>query len=414
MLASLPSESERSFMNARSNQRGPVEAPQVSQSPARELCSQESWHKDILDICVEVSGPPTLVAIASNCLALGPSVTGIASMAALLLGVGLSCCSRKRKHLLSSIEAKLNWEEGKILGKHSLLLKLSWLLTAVLAAVLVLVVLPKRAVHLAESWVNWQNELEAAAGECKKGDATCLAERLVPVLEGRPRPVQESDVTGLASDLLAGQLMLANDNAREILNSRLSIGGSFIGTGFSEPAGQTDFSEARVSEYLVPNLSDKSSRVWLWKLDPSQVVNHKPITEHNLMEVLLKFPPVNHANFSGNWSWISSHLRPGDPYPPLVRFAPLGRTVKYSGCLGRSEATRVFMNALGEVSDKTVEDAAKDSGFIISGKLDEEGVRLFVWVYAPIAGAKVTPATWRAVLTNFPEWITAAPCAMEQ
>jgi hypothetical protein len=62
---------------------------------------------------------------------------------------------------------------------------------------------------------------------------------------------------------MAGQLMLANENARSALNDRLGIREKFLGSGRSEPVGQTNYTAASVPEYLVPNLSDKSPNVWV-------------------------------------------------------------------------------------------------------------------------------------------------------
>jgi hypothetical protein len=130
-------------------------------------------------------------------------------------------------------------------------------------------VLPDRAVKqsslLANKWLKWQKDLEGAAGQCTKAKDRdkCLAEQLSPVIDNRPRPERQSDATGLASDLMAGQLMLANENARSALNDRLGIREKFLGSGRSEPVGQTNYTAASVPEYLVPNLSDKSPNVWV-------------------------------------------------------------------------------------------------------------------------------------------------------
>jgi hypothetical protein len=295
---------------------------------------------------------------------------------------------------------------------------LPWFLTAALAVVLIFVVLPDRAVKqsslLANKWLKWQKDLEGAAGQCTKAKDRdkCLAEQLSPVIDNRPRPERQSDATGLASDLMAGQLMLANENARSALNDRLGIREKFLGSGRSEPVGQTNYTAASVPEYLVPNLSDKSPNVWVW--EPEQVQDQKPIMEQNLLEVLHTFPPantaVNHQDFEHNWSWLKDHLQPNDPRPILVRFALIPQTIPYSGCLGRPEATRVFMSNLGELAPKTVHDAAQSTGYVVPEKSDDPGLRLFIWVYAPTEEDQAVSATWGNVLANFGKWITAEPC----
>jgi hypothetical protein len=85
----------------------------------------------------------------------------------------------------------------------------------------------------------------------------------------------------------------------------------------------------------------------------------------------------------------------------------------YSGCLGRSDATRVFMSSLGDVKDKTLQEAINSSGLVLPVKADVPGMKVFVWVYAPSfeGEAKVVRATWGAVLDNFTTWIVEESCA---
>ena len=136
----------------------------------------------------------------------------------------------------------------------------------------------------------------------------------------------------------------------------------------------------------------------------------KPIMDQKLMDVLLKTRPINHPDFASNWSWINDRLSRTDSRPVLIRFGAWDpRKHKYSGCLGRSDATRVFMTSLGEIKDKTLADASKGSGYIVPEKYDAPGIKLFVWIYAPEDGQAVV-ATWGNVLANFEEWVTAEPC----
>jgi len=357
----------------------------------------------LLEFCRAIVGLPTLVTLVLSVFTANTKIVATGTLAA--LGVALALFFFPRLRFLS-----------KPFEKHTFFSTLPWLFTAVLAVVLVLVIVPSRAKKqnnlLANSWLNWQKELEKSASRCGKGDAQCLAKALSPVIETRPKPFHETDATGLASDLLAGQLMLANDNARDLLNKRLSIGEKFVGSGFSEPVGQINYTAARVPEYLVPNLNDQSSYVWVWQLDREQVLAQKPIMDNKLLDVLLKVPPTNHADFARNWPWASQHQSSYDPRPLLVRFALFDPSkIKYSGCLGRADATRVFMTSLGDVSEKTVQDAAQSSGYTVPPKADAPGLKLFIWVYAPTGEGQATPATWGNVLGNFGTWVTAEPCA---
>jgi len=110
---------------------------------------------------------------------------------------------------------------------------------------------------LTRAWVNWQINLEKAAGQCSeitaRVDATrdaekkakdqsgreksrkdevtaekardaCLGDKLKPALGSNQRPGG-----GVPSELMAGQLMLANQNTNEALWDRLSIDDRFLG-----------------------------------------------------------------------------------------------------------------------------------------------------------------------------------------
>jgi len=364
-----------------------------------QLQPKSDWHRKILDACVVLAGPPALITVTASFFTDNQRIVEVCTAIGLLIAIGLMFFPR-------------------LLRKNSIMVALPWLVTAVLAIILVLVVSPNRARKqdrlLASSWLSYQKDLEKAAALCKKvGDAKCLAEKLRPVLEQRPQPPRGSEIPSLASDLLAGQLMLANDNIRGVLSTRIGVGDRFLGSGFAEPVQSTDSTAARVSEYFVPNLSDSAPLVWLWKLDPYKSLGGKLIADRKLKEVLLNIQPNNHADFAENWKkWIEKdHLGPDDPHPALVRFALLDLTKKkYSGCLGRPDATRVFMMNLGEVAEKTVADAATSSGFAVPARSDESGVKLFVWVYAPTGTGVVYHATWNNVLTKFSDWVTADDC----
>ncbi|MGA8762941.1 MAG: hypothetical protein WB562_08765, partial [Candidatus Sulfotelmatobacter sp.] len=289
------------------------------------------------------------------------------------------------------------------------------LLSAVLALIFVLFVGPYRAQKqsnlLALSWLDWEQNLEQSTEKCSEGDAPCLATALVPVIDRRPRPVEDSYLTRQASDVLAGELMMANYKASSLLSSRLSISKQFVGSGFSQPIGQSDPAAARIAEYLVPNLSvsDKSRHVWFWELDEEEIVDKKRIVDQKLLSVLQKKNTANHRDFKNDLTWVSQHMQSNDPRPVLVRFARLDPQ-KESGCLGRTKATRVFMSNLGELAAQTVDDATRNSGYVTPVKDDDPNLKLLVWIYAPEEETQAVRATWGNVLANFGTWVTDKPC----
>jgi hypothetical protein len=221
--------------------------------------------------------------------------------------------------------------------------------------------------------------------------------------------------------MIAGQVLLANQTVRAVLQKRLSVDERFIGAGNSEPVQHTNAAAAMVPEYLVPNVLNSNSSVWVWELNLAVPLNGRLLVDQKLVDVLLTVPPQPHNDgqtFATNWTaWIEKDHLGSDDTPALVRFATLDPTnlnhdskkqPPPSGCLGKSDATRVFMNKLVFVKDETLGTASKDSGFTV--RRDDPTARLYVWVYVPTQAGEVTRATWDNVLANFTTWITEDAC----
>jgi hypothetical protein len=389
------------------------------------MAGETQWCFEVLEFFRSIVALPALVSALTLIYTDNKIILALATGVALAIALGLRLLGRLRPKAVGT---------PKLDARHILSTTLPWLLTAALVFVLVFVIVPVRARKqgnlLAKSWLQWQQRLEDSAGKCSKirqclkneqcrqdakkldnlliDDSSCLAQNLGPVLRDRPRPIHETDVTGLASDLLAGQLMLANENAREILKDRLGVGERFIGGGFAEPNRQT-FTAARVPEFFVPNLADNLPGVWVWKLDREPTLDSPSIKDSKLLGVLLKFRPANHNDFSANRGSLKQRLSDNDPRRVLVRFALL-KEANYSGCLGRRDATRVFTIALGDVAEKTVEEAAQDSGYTVPQNSENPGLKLFIWVYAPLEAEQSVRATWGNVLDHFGSWITDESC----
>jgi hypothetical protein len=377
--------------------------------------SKHKWYLELLETFRALAGLPVLVSLILEAFTPDTRIIGIGAIVAVIIALTL--------RFFPGLRLMLKPRSG-----HALWTALPWFSTALLATLLVFKILPDRANEqkdfLANSWLTWQTNLANASGGCAKAKekedkandhtqrieteralALCLANALAPVLYKEPRPT---------SDLVAGQLMMADDNARSVLGQRLSVGDKFLGSGFSLPWGQNDPAVARVPEYFVPNLRDDSDHVWVWKLGHSKVEGQKPIMDRKLLEVLQTFDPSNHPDFKTNWNWLKQHIQPNDALPVLVRFALMNpQEVHYSGCLGRADATRVFMSNLGELASKTVREAAQSTGYNKPDKSDERGMTLFIWVYAPTEEDQVVRATWSSVLNNFSMWVKAGDCEIE-
>jgi hypothetical protein len=366
-----------------------------------------AWHKNALEIARELAGLPTLVTVVASLFTENREILVYSALGALLVAIGL------------------RFLPGIAKGKISIVAP--WLVTALLALTLVLVlyVLPRRAGKKGtslEPWLKWQNSLDLSAAKCNKNPTpeSCLRNELAEVLDNRPSNPRAAAGTKLFNAMIAGQVLLANQTVRAVLQKRLSVDERFIGADNSEPVQHTSAVAAMVPEYLVPNVLDSYSSVWVWKLDLGVRLKDRLPGDHKLMDVLLTVPPQSHdgQTFKTYWPLIEKDHLASDHTPALVRFAMLDPTNSNhdinkqpppSGCLGKPDATRVFMNKLVFVKDETLGTAIKDSGYTV--RPDDPTERLYIWVYVPTQAGEVTRATWDNVLTNFTTWITDNPCA---
>lgn len=308
---------------------------------------------------------------------------------------------------------------------HALSLVLPWLIVVGLVAVLFLVLVwsPKRNADLAEKWLKWQKSVETSAARCKDKKSpeveACITQVLDPVLGDRPGKSADTALTRLTSGVMAGQVLLANPTVRAVLKDRLSVDERFIGTGTSEPVNNTNSAEAKVPEFLVPNVNiSDNKQVWMWRLNPEDLLDGQPLLDLPLRDVLLRKSQELHGgqdDFKTAWDkWVEKgHLFSNDS-PVLVRFAsldpdnsPKDFPPPPSGCLGKPRATRVFMNTLAPLLDEPLRLAARNSGYSEVVQKNPK-VQLFVWVWVP--DEEITQATWENVLNKMTTWIGARAC----
>ena len=238
---------------------------------------------EVLEFFRSIVAPPTLAELVTHLITENRAIIGIVTGLALAVALALRLSGKLRPS-----HESLGTERRQMLSTT-----LPWISTAVLVFLLIFIVSPfrlrQREDLLAQSWLDWQKKVEASAGQCGKytrclndkkcksdkqrlkellkNESSCLSGALTPLLEKRPRLTHETDVTGLAGDLLAGQVMLANSNTRAILAARLSTGGRFIGAGLAEPADEEKITAARVPEFFVANMVDTSNYVSVWEFE---------------------------------------------------------------------------------------------------------------------------------------------------
>jgi hypothetical protein len=403
-------------MNGSSSSAKP--APEHPDAKARK------WHNDVLEASRAVVGLPTLVGLSANLFTHDETVVAITTGVALAIAVTLRFVP-EGKALKAIRQQRLH------------VTTLPWLVSAVL---LVVMLVPPHAPKVQaldpKMWKGWLDKLNRAADKCKilpedktkelsskdrakyQADLSqCVAMNVSPVLQEHPPRNPQIDPTGLLNDLTVGESMLANSRIGYILSLRLSGTPNFVGTGYSEPLGGETYREARADEYLVPNLPDNQQQIWQWNLDRGEMLGNKPIEQSNLLDVLLQFPPTihpHHPDFKQSWGgWLQKRAEDDSTeYPPvLVRFALIDPS-KYSGCLGRPQASRVFMSTLTETRNLTLGEAIRRAGAKSFEDSRDPAEKMYIWVYAvpQESRGQAVAASWGNVLKNFGEWIKADSC----
>jgi|HubBroStandDraft_3_1064219.scaffolds.fasta_scaffold61502_2 hypothetical protein len=355
------------------------------------------WHRDALNLCVELTGLPALVSVITSFLTSDQKILAASAVSALLIAIGLRFFPR-------------------ITETHALRLVIPWLLVVGLALVLllVLVVQPRRTASLSQQWLDWQRSLEKSVGGCSTLNGQpledCLSRTLSDVLPNRPKVTAHTAQTELARSVMAGQVLLANELVRQELSDRLSVDNRFIGTGNSEPVDDTSPASARIPEYLVPNLPETHDWVWVWEVGLSDMLAGTPVLDHSLRDVLQN-ETSQPADFKSALDWITKDHLGVDDSSALVRFAilePKG-PIFPSGCLGKPRAKRVFMNSLSPLLDLPLAKAAVNSGY--TKEQSNPNARLYIWVFVPTEDVQPVRATWENVLDDMPAWIEDADCS---
>jgi len=271
------------------------------------------------------------------------------------------------------------------------------LLTLFLAIVLVVVLIRHKT---SDPVAVWGERIIPIVDQCKDSDI-CIADAFSSEHLAVP-----SDLT---SDLRAAGILMQNQHVKDMVYRDFGITDSFYGTGLSQPNfDKNNYGAARIPEFLSPNYADTITSVWTWKLQPKEDNLNK-----KLSEILKTLPPLVARSLpSGTHNFLQyinenfkQHLSLNDSVPIVIRFAQIPAN-RYSGCMGRPEARRVFASHLGELlgMDMTVEEAASFSGYLFTPGEAEQTI--FIWVFIPSTQSEVVPATWGAVMPRFRTWIS--------
>ena len=257
------------------------------------------------------------------------------------------------------------------------------------------------AMQAAAQWSAWQNNLQRAMDDCVAAHGTsCLAK----AYKDRARPVIDNprhSVTGdLFYDLRTAVAMLAVPSVADALWREYGVDSvAYLGTGFSVPvtqAGLAPYWQGTQREYFVPNLCAQAMDpvacptadpdVWTWRLTGVQ------------MQAALDRPVT--AILRGNVRVLNQRLKAGpraDGLPnALVRFGLLSPGV-YKGTFGRTDAKRVFFADYVQAAGKTLRQALIATGATTLIENPNPNQDFFIWIYAPGADSKATPASWHAL-----------------
>jgi hypothetical protein len=183
---------------------------------------------------------------------------------------------------------------------------------------------------------------------------------------------------------------------------------SFTGAGVSVPTPSYNDVPRGVSEFWSPNVTEKESTLWTWKIPSSS----PEISEKTVGEVISNVQPVSDntdkRNFSECFNVPKSNddcnfkrFLHDDKLPILFRCAEFDES-KYTKAVGRKGAKRVFFTRLSDVFDISVKSACSQTDRKV--KNSENKQTIFVWIFIPTTQEQVVPATWGNLFKHFSEW----------
>jgi len=240
-------------------------------------------------------------------------------------------------------------------------------------------------------WVAWRNSVHAILSSPHLTEET-LAEAL-----RIKRPEVRSPAAVLRHDQAVGDVLQSYPRVRTLLENRLGIYGEFLGTGYSNPVHALDYERASLHEYLIPNLADSNTRVWMRQIKVGAAVQAPDKTIKDLIE---EKSEEDRAKESLKQA-IIARAEAGDKEAAMVRFA-MFNSEQYKGTLGHPKRERVFACDLAEVWKLKIQEAAFRSGYRFG-----TGDTLFIWVFMPVQGEAVL-ATWGQVFEHLPQWMEDA------
>lgn len=232
---------------------------------------------------------------------------------------------------------------------------------------------------------------------------SCVRDSLKENVGRIPKIDNENSSEFFYRGIEAGRILMKIGAVKSVFNKQFGIDSvKFTGSGtvFSgEGWGSNTQTSAR--EYLTRNLRDDNKAVWTYVLDA-----HKTsIRDAYLKNILLGTKALYGRNFHEIREGVESGLYTPNELPVVIRFQQLDPE-KYSGRLGKGDASRVFSLNLSDVYNMKLSDALKVSGFSWDGKnAIRNSAKIYIWLYKPQHQDDVTPATWMNIIQKAPIWL---------
>ncbi len=245
--------------------------------------------------------------------------------------------------------------------------------------------------------VSWENKIKNSLKNCKTDNFSCIAEAITNDYPQNNNYVAEK----LVNDLRAGTFLLTNDTIRPMLSRLFGIEKTFLGTGFALSTNDTPYSNVRIAEFFIPNLSDSNPDVATWRFKSTSQNFDK-----TLKEVILTTTPYKvNLDISSFRKSINTNINQDldTDKPAVVRLSQLTKE-GYLEKLGTEEAKRVLSLHLGSVWNLKVVEIAKMSGHTLNPDQNDEKL-LFIWIYLPSHPDEVVPATWNKIIAKLKGWV---------
>lgn len=240
--------------------------------------------------------------------------------------------------------------------------------------------------------------------------AACIAKVLQEAKYPHQGEASKFKVAALANDVRAGSYLLQNEVVLEVLRTQLGLEEKFLGTGLAIPSGgEKGYADARLPEYLVPNLPEDKAEILRWTIAPKSEaeISSQPVkclitrAAGCRGRILPNNIRLSVREEKDKYERMIKQIddpekRDADDKIIFIRFNRFDAN-NYRGTLGRPPANWAFMLRLSDVWEMPLNEALIYSGHQIQDSQSSNS--LFVWVYISESSPDLRfQATWINIL----------------